>query len=170
MTQRDDDIRARIRQLDKWDAFIERRKSLEAQGRSKKDAWEQVAAEILAGQENETNAEKSEDDFCSIDLAEFADKPIPSARKIVEWVFENIRVKNVTPDMAPSPGAYSLLLDIRNNPGLRTEFIYKVWAKLLPTRAEIESSRKFEDDGRSQIQILDRIERAKREAEADSVL
>jgi len=170
MSERENAIRKQIQDLGKWQAFIDRRKALQAQGKDPKEAWEQAAIETLAGQENETSVEKNDDDFCSIDVSEFADKPTPTARKIVEWVFENIRVKNVTPDMAPSPGAYSLLLDIRNNPGLRTEFIYKVWAKLLPTRAEIESSRKFEDDGRSQIQILDRIERAKREAETDSVL
>ncbi|MBN2138757.1 MAG: hypothetical protein JW720_13195 [Sedimentisphaerales bacterium] len=168
MTLRDDNIRVRIRQLDKWDYFIERRKALEAQGRNKKDAWEQAAAEILGKTENEDTDE--DDNFCDVDIEQFADKPTASARQIVQWVFEHIRVRNVTPDMAPSPGAYSLLLDVRNNPALRTDFIHKVWAKLLPTRAEIESSRKFEDDGRSQIQILDRIERAKREAEADSVL
>jgi len=170
MAEREDAIRKQIQKLGKWQAFKKRCKALRDEGLTPKDAWEQAAAEILAGQENESSPEQIEDDFCSIDLDEFTDKPTASARKIVEWVFEHIRVKNVTPDMAPSPGAYSLLLDIRNNPGLRNEFIYKVWAKLLPTRAEIESSRKFEDDGRTQIQILDRIERAKREAEADSVL
>jgi len=161
MSGREDAIRAKIQDLGKWQAFLDRRKALQAQDKEPSAAWEQAAIEILEGQENEASVEKNDDDFCSIDASEFTDKPTPTARKIVEWVFENIRVKDVTPDMAPSPGAYSLLLDIRNNPGLRTEFIYKVWAKLLPTRAEIESSRKFEDDGRSQIQILDRIERAK---------
>ena len=126
MTQRDDNIRVRIRQLDKWDYFIERRKALEAQGRNKKDAWEQAAAEILGKTENEDADE--DDNFCDVDIEQFADKPTASARQIVQWVFEHIRVRNVTPDMAPSPGAYSLLLDVRSNPALRTDFIHKVWA------------------------------------------
>ncbi len=167
MTQRDDDIRAQIRQLDKWDDFIEQRKVLEAQGRSKKDAWEQAAAEILGTENEDTN---KADSFCDVDIEQFADKPTASARQIVQWVFEHIRVKDVTPDMAPSPGAYSLLLDVRNNPALRTDFIHKVWAKLLPTRSEIESSKRFEDDGREQIEFIEQIERIKRQVEADAVL
>lgn len=79
-----------------------------------------------------------------------------STREVFEWVFENMHCDDVTREMAPSNGAWGLLHRCRKDPDAMRDFD-KQYAKLLPTRAEIEAGDRFEDDGREQLAIIDKV-------------
>lgn len=159
-----EEIRARLKREDRWNEFVELRESLKADGVSPKAAWQQALEEFPPLSKEQINEKQNESNTGGISLAQFDSKTKVSARTVVEWVFDHIDVEDVTPEMAPSPGAWSFLQRIRKYPDLLKEFYRSIWSKMLPTKSEIESSRKFEDDGREQINLIDRVERASRNA------
>lgn len=79
----------------------------------------------------------------------------------LEWVAENIHTAKPDWDLCPSKVAVSLWRTYRSNPGA---FFERVMPK--PTKGEQEQQDRFQDDGRKDLQFIDRIERAMREAVA----
>ncbi|MCX5637098.1 MAG: hypothetical protein NTX52_05320 [Planctomycetota bacterium] len=157
-----EEIRARLKREGRWSEFVELRESLKSDGMSPKDAWEQARQTFSPLSDEQIEEQESANNTCGISLSQFDGKAKVSARSVVEWVFDYIDVEDVTPDMAPSPGAWSFLQRVRKYPDLLKEFYRSIWSKMLPTKSEIESSRKFEDDGREQIKLIDRVARASR--------
>lgn len=98
-----------------------------------------------------------------LDPGVFAGKGAVSERKIIQWVFENLDV-DVEPASAPSAGAWSLLNSIRKDEQLRLEFYKGIWAKLLPTKQQLEAAERFTDDGRDVFEIIDKLRAASQEA------
>jgi len=80
-------------------------------------------------------------------------------REIVLWAFEHMDVVDVQPLDAPTAGAWALLNTMRLDVGLRVEF-YRMWSRLLPTKAALEAENKFEDDGRQALAVIDRVRAA----------
>ena len=159
-----EEIRARLKREGRWSDFVELRESLKADGVSPKDAWKQAIEKFQLLSQEQLNEKQNKNNSGGISLAQFDSKTKVSARQVVEWVFDHIDVEDVTPEMAPSPGAWSFLQRVRKHPDLLKEFYRSIWSKMLPTKSEIESSRKFEDDGREQIKLIDKVERASRDA------
>ena len=92
----------------------------------------------------------------SLDIFKTARKV--SAREVVLWIFDNIDIKDLEPCHAPSPGAWSFLIQIRKDIALRREFYKSIWPKLLPSKAQIEVEDRQFDDGREDALILSRID------------
>jgi hypothetical protein len=99
-----------------------------------------------------------------VTLAMFADKPKANIREVVQWVFDFMEIDDVTPDMAPSSGAWGLLKWARASRNNKTEFYRTLYAKFIPSKAQIDNEDKFADDGRKQLDILDRITTAYKDA------
>lgn len=93
----------------------------------------------------------------SVRLDQFTGKKEANPLEIVQWVFDHIDVDEATPDMAPSPGAWSLLVEVRANKSLKADFYKTIWAKTLPSRSQLEIQEAFKDDGRRQIALIDQI-------------
>ena len=78
---------------------------------------------------------------------------------IVRWVSRNIDNPEVKPDDCPDPFAWTLLRNCIGNPTFQAFFIEKLWAKLLPSRAQMEGAEaQVELDGQHIIDLIDRIQ------------
>ncbi len=168
-----DQFKKRLIAEGKWNAFNEYRENLKRQGYSDSEASKEARAvfqesspadQLQSPGTASAGNSGAADRLVSIDT--FAGKSNVSARKVVQWVFDHIDVTDIGPEDAPSGGAWSLLTRIRKYPDLLKEFYRTIWAKMLPTRSEIEAREKFEDDGRQQLDIIDKLQRAARQEDA----
>jgi len=158
------DLKIRLINEGRWDDFILYREQLKAKGEDAKSAWakarQKFSPESYRAPVDESD---SADDSVlpagnSVCMDDFCDKPPVTARAVVQWCFDHIDIEDAKPEDAPSSGAWSLLQRVRMHPDLLKEFYRTIWAKMLPTRSEIEAREKFEDDGRQQLHLIDQIE------------
>lgn len=82
-------------------------------------------------------------------------------RDIVEWVFNNIQtpVESLSPLDCPCRGAVTMLRAVRENPVMYSDFMKSHWARLIPTKAEIEAEARFRDDNAEVVKMMDVFER-----------
>lgn len=92
-----------------------------------------------------------------------------SPQTVVKFAFEHLYIRDVNPTDAPSAGAWGLLLWARSK-AENQEVLYQMWAKLLPTRADLDRASKRVDDGRSVLSTITQIQRSLRDAISDQVL
>lgn len=91
----------------------------------------------------------------------------------VRFVANYIDVADVTPDMAPAPGAWAWLKRVRSNSVMALEFYRLVLPKLLPNKTQMEEAERFTDDGTKTVELIDRVLQANSESgskESGSVL
>ena len=93
-----------------------------------------------------------------ITLAMFEGKACDE-RECVKFVFEYMDVSDVTPSMAPSAGAWGLLLTCRRSQIFKTEFYKSIWPKLLPTKSQLDLQNQFADDGRDASELIAKMQR-----------
>lgn len=165
MVEDRDQLKVRLKREGNWNEFLELREEYKRQGHEPKIAY------AMAAQKFPPQADKIGDDesVClsddgSVLLEQFAGKEKTNSLIVVEWVFDNIDMLDVTPDMAPSAGAWSLLLRVRKHPDLLKEFYRSIWVRILPSKTGIEQLQRFEDDGREQIELIGRIQQAHEDA------
>ena len=75
------------------------------------------------------------------------------ARKVVQWVFENMGVVDVKPEDAPCGGAWSLLMELRKDAVMRSDFYRSTWPKLLPAKSQVDIEANIRDDNRVLEQV-----------------
>jgi|GEM_PF-4029102 len=83
-----------------------------------------------------------------------------SEAEIVRWVARNIDNPNASPADCPDPFAWTLLRQCRDqdNPGFVSFFTEKLWAKLLPSRAQLEEQGGTNAiDGKITLDLIERI-------------
>jgi len=76
-----------------------------------------------------------------------------SMRDTIGWVLDNLKVK-VTPQQAPTPRAWSLLLYAREHPNVVSQ-----WTTRLMSAEEAHYD-PMEDDGRETIELLEKLKKA----------
>ena len=163
-------FKSRIKNEGRWDDFINYRERLKASGLDAKSAWAKARQKFQPTPDGASMAESDADDDPVLPAGDivcldvFADKPSVTARAVVQWVFDHIDITDVKPEDAPSSGAWSFLQRVRSYPDLLKEFYRTIWAKMLPTRSEIEARERFEDDGREQLHLIEQIRRARDKA------
>ena len=119
-----------------------------------------VASEMQAQIGDVTNEEKEL-------FNELSDGKSGNLRDAIEWIYNNIGVKDVSPAEAPSIGAYSHLKKIQADPVLQSEFYKSVWIKILPKNdASEEYLARLNDNGHKVMNTIDLALEAIREAEA----
>jgi hypothetical protein len=155
----------RIKSEGRWDEFIQYREQLKADGLDAQTAWERAREKFQPIQTDGSDDCSAEPVRIAVCQSVFADKPPVTARTVVQWVFDHIDITDVRPEDAPSSGAWSFLQRVRTYPDLLKEFYRSIWAKMLPTRSEIEAREKFEDDGREQLHLIEQIQRARDKAD-----
>lgn len=75
---------------------------------------------------------------------------------IIRWVANNVDA-NPDPETCPAPFAWTLLRACRAHPGFLAIFLEKCWVKLIPSKAQLEAGGPKVQDGRSVIELTDRI-------------
>lgn len=90
-----------------------------------------------------------------------------SVREAAQWAFNNSRVEldSIDPGEVPSRGALGLLVWVQATPANYSHFISTIWAKLLPSKSQLDAESRLADDGRAILAMLDEFE-ASRAAEA----
>ena len=84
---------------------------------------------------------------------------------IVRWVARNIDDPAPAPRDCPDPFAWTLLRACRDNPAFLVFFVEKLWAKLIPTRSQLDGGPTKGVDGKPTLELIDRILSMKAEAE-----
>ncbi len=102
----------------------------------------------------EDKGDAGDDDLLLADLPQGDCSEVESIR----WVANNISRMDVDSSACPSAIAWTLLLECRDSPAFRVEFLTKMWPKLLPTKAQMENDDgPAELDGQATMDLIDRI-------------
>jgi len=76
----------------------------------------------------------------------------------LNWIYNNLMVKDVKASDAPSPGAWAHLQYHRSSDEAMTEFFTKVYPRLIPAKGTIQKlADLFHDDGRTTFDLIDRL-------------
>lgn len=156
----------RLQREGRWETFVARREGLKAEGKKSNEAWEMAKNEFQS-QENfpasnekgkvtcpdRTGNDSANSDFSSSGKSR---KKRGSITKDFEWVYWNIGDDAIRPEDAPSASAWWMLQKVRSNPTIQIEFIRTLLQRLRPDKNESENER-FNDDGRTQINLIDRV-------------
>jgi hypothetical protein len=90
-------------------------------------------------------------------LNDLADGKNKNARDVIDWIYNNMGNKNVSPSCAPTIGAYSHLKKIQADPVLQAEFYKNIWPKILPkTDVMDELMARLSDDGTKVFNVIDK--------------
>jgi len=120
--------------------------------------------------EEKERAAKAEDAFLR-DRSEFGEDVEIDPIRDLTWIYNNIAIRDVKPADAPSAGAYAHLKFIQNSNDNKVDFFTKVYPRIIPSKSQVENLTKFNDDGRANLDLLDRIlDQSEEAAEPVSVL
>ena len=103
--------------------------------------------------------DKAEPTAVLLDKSEFSSSEGVSENEKLRWVFEMMKVDGLKPADAPSPGAWSLLHELRGDEVQRRDFYKTLWPKLL-TKEDFDKSSKLNDDGKKTIELIERLIKA----------
>lgn len=149
MPETQDQFRERVKVEGRWPEFVAYRSSLEQHGREKRDAWIEAAKAFGfdgAYYQDERKAAKARGNpvtlVASAPADVFAGKD-GSVRGDFGWVYDNLGVADISPEEAPSSGAWGLLEYARSEP---REF-YKSWMAMVSRQADTdERLESFKED------------------------
>lgn len=126
----------------------------------------QPVAPMKVIEDQQKQAEQSAVDFLA-DSSEFenVDADMDPVRDLT-WIYNHVAIRDVSPSEAPSPGAYAHLKFIQKNDDNMVDFFTKVYPRIIPSKSQIENLGKFNDDGRSNLDLLSQLQ-AEIEADKD---
>jgi len=163
-----DELKKRLTDEGRWEAFKARRDELKSQGLLPRQAWEQARNEFDSQTKQDDKIESAGSGNSSSDI-----KPVlqggslkprrGSITKDFEWVYWHIGDECATAEDAPSSSAWWMLERVRSNPTVQIEFIRTLLQRLRPDKNESESER-FNDDGRAQLGLIERVRAASKNA------
>jgi len=78
----------------------------------------------------------------------------------IHWIYENLDLFGVSPGDAPSAGAYTWLMEIRNDAsGDARKKFRDYYMKIAPSGKELEERERLMDDGRGILELISAVER-----------
>lgn len=155
----------RLRDGGDWAAFLARRESLKAEGMEARDAAATALLEFPPKQPKSTEPAA----VIARKMATHSNTRHPrttfesrecTPKDTVDWVARNIAVSDVDPKEAPSPEAWAILQWVLSSFTNQTVFWKDIWARMLPTRAQVEEDQRFRDDGREQMDLINSVRAA----------
>lgn len=85
----------------------------------------------------------------------------------MSWVLEQLRVSNVKAEDCPSAEAWSLYQWAKMTPDNESAFITSLYAKLLPSRQQLEREERHTDDAEAVQDLIDQVRRTAERARDD---
>jgi hypothetical protein len=78
----------------------------------------------------------------------------------LEWVYENAATSfdGLDPAGVPSRGALRLLKLVQSSDRQYGEFLLGLWSKIIPAKSSLDSERRFTDDGRKRLVLMEEFE------------
>lgn len=177
--------RAELTEKGLWEAFVRRRESLKASGVDAPEAWVQAYEEVTSGvavpdaggsggdrgddvgggaggrvgvPEEVGGVEKSgAPDSAGRVKAEVFDGRTCSITKTVEWVAKQMMVEDPKAEDAPSMEAWSMLCWARRSNQNEAQFWGQIWAKMMPSKQQLEAAERLSDDGSAVLELIDRV-------------
>lgn len=170
-------VKARIKRwaesTNRWDEFVKVREGLKRDGVSPSDAW-LAAAQVMDSAtwgESKVVPVRTEPvrEVLPADLPQVRSEVVDGARrevfggkkvptvKVVEWVASNLQVEDVGPSDAPSSEAWGMLVWARRSPVNESQFWGSIYAKLLPSRSQLDGLERQMDDGSRVEELADRL-------------
>ena len=134
MPETQDGFRERMQASGKWPEFVAYRSSLEDHGRDKRTAWIEAARAFgFDGSYSTRSKPKAERVALIQDApAEVFEGKSSNVRGDFAWVYSNMGVADISPEEAPSSGAWGLLEFARAEP---REF-YKSWMSMVSRQTD----------------------------------
>lgn len=151
-----------------WAAFVERREALKAGGMAAPEAWGQAFDEVTSGSvpvvasESVSTGEAPEKSGTPdsglerVNREVFADRTC-SITRTVEWVAKQMMVDNPSAEDAPSMEAWSMLSWARRSNQNEAQFWGQIWAKMMPSKQQLEASERLSDDGSAVLELIERV-------------
>lgn len=83
----------------------------------------------------------------------------PSELDVVRWVLHNLLVSpsEMDPEEVPGMAAISVLKWVKQSGANMSEFM-RIWAKIIPSKSELEVQDRFRDTGKRQFDLLDQFD------------
>lgn len=157
-----------LKEAGQWEAFLRRRDELKARGFAPDDARDIAFDQVMRGDTDSDSAEPIDVDSLPTAPPELAGKKAAEP-EIVRWVARHIDHPDPDPAECPDPFAWTLLRACRDRErgsAFLVFFVEKLWAKLIPTRSQLDGGGAKVVDGKPTIELYDRILSMKAEAEA----
>lgn len=167
-------LKGRLQGEKKWERFLSAFKKLHAvEGLAYEAAWDQLALD----KRFRDKAAQQEEEVLGVAgvVAPAGDGAAVIARTkkdlkaqkldvgvVIQWVFEHLDDGKASKMTEPHPGAYAFLEHVRSSLEVRAWFFQSMFAKLMPTRTQLDVTDRFKDDGRNVLDVLDRIESMER--------
>ena len=155
------DIKVELQNSGKWDEYLALREKLKGEGVTPKEAairaYEQVG-KVQPVQRPGVSKTPKTCPYAELSLA--APKGSCSEREAAAFVFEfaAVPVERIPGDAVPSKGAVGLLKWVQTSPSNAATFYSSIWAKLMPSRTQLDAEARFSDDGNEELEILSRLE------------
>ena len=158
-----------------WREFLHRRQDLKDQGYKPVKAMQLALEETLEGVEpveaaDEVAASPKSTSASKAGLKKLKRAPISwggrgaTEPEVVRWVARNIDEPDPDPESCPDPFAWTLLCRCRESVGFTDGFIDKLWSKLIPSRAHLDTTQSDTRlDGQEVLDLIARIQAISKE-------
>ena len=171
----------------RWDAFVAFREQLVEGGMARAEAWKEAVQEFQPAErapsdggqetaraaagvkgggssgENQGSLPRPQVGLGGLPqavLEDFEGKSRSTLRKDIEWVYQHFAMTGLEPEDAPSPGAWGLLVWVRESKSNRSEFFKSLVAKLIPSRQAFDRDERELDESRDLLGTIGRLRRA----------
>ena len=155
------DIKVELQETGKWDEYLALREKLKDEGVTPKEAavraYEQIGKVQPVQRPGVSKAPKT-CPYAELSLA--APKGSCAEREAAAFVFEfaAVPVERIPGSVVPSKGAVGLLKWVQTSPSNAATFYSSIWAKLMPSRTQLDAEARFSDDGKGELEIISRLE------------
>ena len=176
--------RAELVERGLWDAFVKRREALKAGGMDAPEAWAKAFEEVTNGTVDDVGGggsgspggnggddpdgragasvpgpvdQSGAPDSVGRVAAEVFEGRTCSITKTVEWVAKQMMVADPRAEDAPSMEAWSMLSWARRSNQNEAQFWGQIWAKMMPSKQQLEAAERLSDDGSSVLELIERV-------------
>ena len=177
--------RSELVERGQWEAFVKRREALKGQGVEPADAWAQAYQEVTSGvavsgvgdsvgdggdagdcddggrhgvsASVEGVGKSGAPDSVGRVSADVFQGRTCSITKTVEWVAKQMMVEEPRAEDAPSMEAWSMLCWARRSNQNEAQFWGQIWAKMMPSKQQLEAAERLSDDGSLVVELIDRV-------------